>query len=186
MEPSELPPFPSPESPPPTPTASPAGRGTPLFLQALFLLAFWPAIYFTHEHTAAMLAAEQKIREKEEAAEKKAREREEAERIAIETELKREGVGRWESTHGDGAVLELADGRFILIRKGEILLQGKYRRSGSGRYVLSSASIYSSGYDSFPCQVNDDKLELDLTLRASLFKGMVLPKPGIVRFKRLK
>ena len=65
MEPSELPSFPTPEPVPPAPAAPHAGRGMPMLLQVLFLLAFWPGIYFTHEHSAAMIAAEQKAREQE-------------------------------------------------------------------------------------------------------------------------
>src|SRR4051794_24138494 len=90
MEPSELPPFPMPE--PPAPPPQPAGRGGTMLLQALFLLAFWSGVYLLHEQATLIVAA---------------REREAAERAATEAELKRAGLGKWESTHGDGTVLEL-------------------------------------------------------------------------------
>lgn len=130
MEPSELPPFPTPEPPHPAPAARLAGRGMPMFLQALFLLAFWPAIYITHEQSAAMIAAEQKAREKEQ------REQEQRER----TEAVERITAHWDSDHEEGWIIRFRDDRFAFWLTSNAIVRGTWRYE-NGMYILQSPDL---------------------------------------------
>jgi hypothetical protein len=134
MEPSELPPFPTPEPPHSTPVAPPADRGMSMLLQVLFLAAFWPAVYITHEQTTAMITAEQKARECEETAEKRAREREE--RQAAFEQI----VGRWSLGNRDAWIIIFQRDKFVFRSDAKAVALGSWRFE-NGIYLLESPNL---------------------------------------------
>jgi hypothetical protein len=144
-----------------------------MFLQTLFLLAFWPAVYITHEQSAAMIAAEQKIRE---------REQREQERQAATERI----AGQWVSAHGDGAILQFVENRFLVFRfsdagrQSQIVPIGSVKTDGQS-YLLATSD---SGY--FPARINGAELEVEFgTIGQMYFERRGLPWEGIWRFKRL-
>ncbi len=145
-----------------------------MFLQTLFLLAFWPAVYFTHEHTAALIAAEQKVREKEQ--------REQEQKAAIERI-----TGRWVSAHGDGAIINFVENDFLVFRitppegGSNIVPFGTVKTDGQS-YLLATSD---SGW--CPARITGDELEVEFGAIGQLyFDRRDLPWNGVWRFKRLK
>jgi hypothetical protein len=145
-----------------------------MFLQALFLLAFWPAVYFTYEHSAAWLAAEQKVREKER--------REQEQKAAIERI-----TGRWVSAHGDGAVINVVENDFLILRithpdgSSHVVPIGSVKTDGQS-YLLATSD---SG--PFPARITGEELEVEFGEIGQLyFARRGLPWAGVWRFKRMK
>ncbi len=114
MEVSSLPPFPVPEPPLTATPPAPVGRGKRMLLQALFLLAFWPAVYVIHERATHIAAAEQKTREQEEVERDR---RADIERI----------MGRWVGNHGDAWIISFQPDVFVLRLDAKAVVLGSWR-----------------------------------------------------------
>jgi hypothetical protein len=178
MDLSSLPAYPTPEPPAPVTPPSPPGRGKTMLLQALFLLACWSGVYVIHEQAQLIVAAEKKAREREEA------------------ELKRAGIGKWESIHGDEAVLELKGsqgsesrflrGRFTLLRDGEVFLRGEFHHDWFADDYCLEQYISLSHSEFFRYRVKGDVLELELGEGLAKAISKDASDSAIMRFKRLK
>jgi hypothetical protein len=184
MDLSSLPAYPKPE-PPAAP--APSGRWGMMVLQALIMLAIWVAIYLMHEYATAIVAAEKKAR------------------AEAEAELRRSGIGKWVSTHGDGAVLELnadhlvaldspeerfflrqsLEGEFTLLRNGKVLLSGRFHPKWFQDDYCLEIPMSLSHSEFFRYRVVGEELELHIRHRKGLFEGVQLQSGNVARFKRV-
>jgi hypothetical protein len=166
MDLASLPKFPIPEPPATKPRVANCRRTLPL--RFFIVLVIWGGLYILREQITAITAA----REKE------------------ATECRESGVGKWESVHDDGAILELADGHFTLSRGEAILARGDY-----AKYRDSYRIEFTSGCDIYYLyglmihyRVEADELILATDPKAhSRFCCLGFPsaQTGSVRFRRL-
>jgi len=166
MDLSSLPKFPNPETPKAAPRRVPSCRRT-LPLRFLLVLAIWGGIYILREQVTGYTAAREKAR---------------AEEL---TEFMHT-TGRWESLHGDGAILELKDCKFTLWSEGQVWLSGLYQKEGNTYYLWTWTWSVTHRED-FPYRVRGEELEVELGyLGKGYFRHTGLPWNGTWRFKRLK
>jgi hypothetical protein len=169
-----LPRFPEAKSTPapaangPEPVAS--SRRTTMLLQALFLVCFWAGIYTLHQQSRNISDAYHKAEQEAKAD------------AAIE--------GKWQSTHGDGTILEMRKKRFTLVRDGELILAGAYTRSEFEHRLRLSPNPRHYWVWTMRYQIGPE--ELLIWVRGEFYqtiRGPKAPQPAElgpqVRFKRV-
>jgi hypothetical protein len=165
MDLSSLPRFPNPEPPPAAPAPRVRGCRRTLPLRFLIVLAIWGGLYILREQVTAHTAAREKERAEERA--------------------KILHAGRWESIHGDGAILELKDGKFTLTREGAVINSGEYWSDGSSSRLLIWLGTLSR--EGFPYRVVGEELEVEFGhFGETYFHNRRLSWDGGWRFRRLK
>jgi hypothetical protein len=161
-------------APPPVATGAepPASaRGTTMLLQALFLVAFWPGIYTLHQQSRDISAAYRKAEEEAKAD------------AALE--------GKWQSTHGDGTILEMRKSKFTLIRDGESILAGGYTRYWSEHRLHLWPDTESFRGWTFRYQIGPQELviwvggEFYRDVRGPTAAPPAEPGPQEIRFRRI-